>query len=272
MRRLVKVTSSFLLSGAVVVALSTVVLAGGQHPTLAGGPSLAPTIQQQTAGWSSAQLRAYEAKLAYVNSHWVTPRAPSGSGPQVVCCGGGGSVYTLSEINVQEGGNDSWCGPATIQDMYSVWGISVSQAQAAADMGTNSSGAYRGPMQTEANRYQGNNNYVWQDLGPGGSGTAGAADLWNYTTADVSANVAPAYNGETYSTYHGWPLAPYQGLDYKHYFPASGYNTANDTIAVNDSHCDATYWYGYYALWEFTDNFTTGWGGNGGFVPNQILW
>jgi len=269
---LFKITFGFMLAGAVAVGLSTAVFAGGLHPALASGPSLAPTIQQQMAGMSPAQRNAYEAKLANVQAHWVVPRASGASSPQVVCCGGRGTVYTLGEINVQEGGNDSWCGPATIQEMYSVWGISVPQAEAAAQMGTNSSGTYRGAMQTEANRYQGYNYYVWQDLGPGGSGTSGAAALWNYTTQDILANVAPAYNGETYSYYHGYPLAPYQGLDYKRYFPASGYNTANDTIAVNDSHFDGTYWYSYYALWEFTDNFTTGWGGNGGFVPNQILW
>src|SRR2546421_8738833 len=89
----------------------------------------------------------------------------------------------------QEGGNDSWCGPASISMMYSHWGITVTQAQAASDMGTDSNGTSRGPMQTEANRYQSHNPYVWQNVGPNGGGTvndSGPMDLYNYASDDIS--------------------------------------------------------------------------------------
>jgi len=163
------------------------------------------------------------------------------------------------------------------------WNINRSQQQVHDDLvaqsppGFDSTGTYRDGMKIELNNYdQGNNPYVWELLGPGGSGTAGEGDLWNYTKDDIGNwNTPTANNIETTSYYHPHPLWHYPTQDFKHYFPGYGYDQRYYNIAVDDPHFspsgsqDSYY---YINLWQAIDNFTTGWNGKGGFVPNQVLY
>jgi hypothetical protein len=173
---------------------------------------------------------------------------------------------------LQQESPDYMCGPATISEMYSHYSINVSQATAAADMGTNSGGTYRGPMQTESNAYQGYNPYIWTNVGPGGGGTdqqSGPSDLKYYTADDIGNwNAAVAYDIETFGS-HGYVLPKYNGVDWKHYFPGVAYTGSGSSIAVNDPHFPSQDWYSNLTLWYATDNFT---GPNNSFVPNQVLY
>src|SRR5438105_5504885 len=221
------ISAASLFIGAPIVAL-----AGGNPAQPTSDRQLAPTLSSQLATLTPAQLKIYKVKVASHSTPTATsPRianCPFTGGPTIAAAPGTASCSYGPRTSVwmnqqQEGNNNTWCGPATISMMYSHWSITVTQAQAASDMGTNADGTSRGPMQTEANRYQSHNPYVWQNVGPGGGGTvndSGPTDLYNYASDDISNwSAPPAYNVETYAYYHGYPLWHYQGVDWKHYFP-----------------------------------------------------
>ncbi|TMD16139.1 MAG: hypothetical protein E6J00_01295 [Chloroflexi bacterium] len=274
------ISAASLFIGAPIVAL-----AGGNPAQPTSDRQLAPTLSSQLATLTPAQLKIYKVKVASHSTPTATsPRianCPFTGGPTIAAAPGTASCSYGPRTSVwmnqqQEGNNNTWCGPATISMMYSHWSITVTQAQAASDMGTNADGTSRGPMQTEANRYQSHNPYVWQNVGPGGGGTvndSGPTDLYNYAADDIANWNAPVgYNVETYAYYHGHPLWHYPTQDYKHYFPGYAYDYNNNLGVQDDFYGGEQDWYYYKNLWMAVDDMTTKFGGYGGFIPNQILW
>lgn len=239
--------------------LPTAAAAGGDQSRWSADTRIAPTWSSQTHDWTPAQHSVYRAKFGQYQAiaHRTRPRDPI----VTLDMGPWGLQAEYPQWN---------CGPATISMMYSHYGINIPQSQAAADMGTNStSGTYRGAMQTEANKYQTRNGYVWQNVGPNGGGgitDSGPDDLYSLTATDIYGNWgAPAYNGRTWNpSAWGYPLWHYQSQDFYHYFPASAYDDGGSMIWVNDPWWPSTDGYDYHDIWKFTDNF---WG-----VPNQVLW
>lgn len=254
----------------------TVALAGGDpaHPgtELQQGPSLA----SQLASMTPSQVSAYHSKIAahakFVARRGACPIGPARNTP--ACSYGPRTSVWMNQQ--QEGGNDTWCGPATVSMIYSHWSLTVTQSQAASDMGTNGDGTSRGALLNELNHYQSYNPYVMQQVGPGGGGTvnqSGPTDLYNYAADDIANYSAPvAYNIETDSYYHRHPLWHYQTVDWKHYFAGYAYDYSNN-LGVQDPHYGgAQDWYYYTNLWMAIDNMTTGWDGYGGFLPNILYW
>lgn len=261
--------SAALIAAAAVLSLApTAAFAGGnpQHPA----SGIAPSFQEQTKSWTTHQWAMYNTK---------TSRARRTAGTRQVSsiAASVSSTPTSRTLNMgpwglQQESPDYMCGPATISEMYSHYSINIPQGTAAADMGTNSAGTIRGSMQTESNKYQGYNPYVWTNVGPNGGGTvnnSGPADLKYYTADDIGNwGAAVAYDIETYGS-HGYVLPKYNGVDWKHYFPGVAYTSLGSYIAVNDPHWPSQDWYSNTTLWYATDNFT---GPNGSFVPNQVLY
>jgi hypothetical protein len=258
-------------------ALSVTASAGGD-PTKPSTAARSLTIQEQMKGWTPAQVARYNQKMAGLTSLNRPKRAAAAAATITP------SIHYLNIVSQWEGAADVWCGPATISMMLGVWNINRSQQTVHDDLVaqrppgyTDADGTYREGMRLELNNYdQGMNPYVWQNLGPGGSGTAGQGDLWNYTKDDIGNwNTPTGNNIETTSTYHPHPLWHYPTEDFKHYFPAYGYDSRYLNITVDDPHFSPSGsqdTYSYIDIWKAIDNFTTKWNGSGGFVPNQVLY
>lgn len=231
-------------------------------------PLNAPTFQQQTAHWTSAQLAAYQAKLQLVSgSRKARPSGAMTASTPDYCFYGcfPNSHYSYMAV-VYEGSNDCACGPATATEMYSTYthyfsqpspGLSLSQVET--EMQNNgwyscSVGTYRYGLANEMNLHQSQNSYVWQAVNSG-------SDVYGYTEVDIAYNFPVGYDGETYGP-DGYPLDNYQGVDWKHYFPAYGYD-ASYNVYVADPHYAYDHSYSSNAVYLFIDNFP---------YTNQVLW
>jgi hypothetical protein len=105
------------------------------------------------------------------------------------------------------------------------------------------------------NLHQSNDSYIWGDISSG-------TDVWNDTAIDIGTSYFPVgYDGETFGS-HGYPLDNYQGVDWKHYFPAYGYDQYSN-VYVADPHFDYLHKYSAQAVYYFIDNFP---------YTDQVLW
>jgi hypothetical protein len=167
---------------------------------------------------------------------------------------------------IYEGSADCACGPATAAEMYSTYAYYFGQGSGQTlsavetEMQNNgwyscSVGTYRSGLQSEMNLHQSQNTYVWGSVGSG-------TDVYNDTAVDLGGyNFPVGYNGETYGA-DGYPLDNYQGVDWKHYFPAYGYDQYAN-VYVADPHFDYNHAYTATAVYYFIDNFPS---------PNVVLW
>jgi hypothetical protein len=165
-----------------------------------------------------------------------------------------------------EGSNDCACGPATAAEMYSTYAYYYGQGSGdtLGPMETEmqyygwyscSVGTYRYGLRNEMNLHQSQNNYVWATVGSG-------SDVYNYTAVDLGGyNFPLAYDGETFGS-HAYPLDNYQGVDWKHYFPAYGYDQYGN-VFVADPHFNYLHSYTATAVYLFIDNFPD---------TNVVLW
>jgi hypothetical protein len=269
MKRIV-VAISFLCSLSVALMPGTFMAASGQS----GGPYdplNAPTFQQQTSNWTAANFAFYNSKLAQVQDFHKAKA--TGGAKAYYCipqCVPNSHYATMSVIF--EGSADCACGPATATEMYSTFTHYYAQpstaftlSQVESQMGFNCSvGTYRSQLSNEMNRgTQTHNSYVWQSVASG-------SDVYDYTAVDlggvdpntgVTYNFPPGYDGETYGT-NGYPLDNHQGVDWKHYFPAYGYD-ASYNVYVADPHFAADHRYTSTAVWKFIQNFP---------FQAQVLW
>ena len=225
-------------------------------------PLNAPTFQQQSTNWTSAQFQAYNAKLQEVQD---LANGTASLGTQPNCIGCIPSSYYANMNVVYEGKADCMCGPATATEMFSTLTqyynsppypyLTLSQVEAQMKI-TCSIGTYRYQLQNEMNNgSQHVNTYVWGDV-------ANASAVHYDTSVDVGLGQYPVgYDGETYSSRNGYPLDNYQGVNWDHYFPAYGYSPGY--LYVADPHYAYDHHYTDEAVYLFIDNFP---------YANQVLW
>jgi hypothetical protein len=245
---------AYAMAAALVMSTGVAAATGPSSP---GGGNL-PSVQSQLAGMSPALQASYKAKLKLYDA-FVKANAQGGIQPNVCVPEGCVPNYYYEYMHtILEGGGDSWCGPATAEEMYSsynyYWGTPyINQTQAYNEIvaggywhnGTDAPGiAY------EMNKHQTLNGYVRQHI-------TGAADVWNYSAVDIGGYKFPvAYDGYT-DGYFVNPLYPnYVNVYWYHWFPAYGYNTG--TMSVADSHFNANYTYSSTAIYDFIYNLFGG--------------
>lgn len=173
-RPVVTLSASVLLSVAMVWAFSITGSAGG-YPTKPSTAAPTLTIQEQMTGWTPSQIDRYNQKIAGMKASLNRSKGAATIVPATP------NVHSLYIVSQWEGAADVWCGPATISMMLGHWHIDRSQQTIHDDLAqmhppgyTDADGTFREGMRIELNSYdQGYNPYVWQLLGPGGSGTAG---------------------------------------------------------------------------------------------------
>lgn len=262
-RRIVRRALTLLIGGLVMLAVFPAGALAGNGPTKPNDPLNAPTLQQQTANWTAAQHTAYSTKLRQALAF---SRALSAGGIQPYYCVPQcvpNSHYAQMTV-IWEGSDDCACGPATATEMYSTYTAYYAQpnpaftlSQVESQMGFSCSvGTYRYQLQNEMNRgSQTQNSYVWQAVSSG-------SDVYSYTAVDLGGyNFPVAYDGETYGP-DGYPLDNYQSVDWKHYFPAYGYD-ASYNVYVADPHFAYDHRYSSQAVYLFIDNFP---------YANQVMW
>jgi hypothetical protein len=257
MRKSIAAVALASLLGAVAMLIASPVGAMASGNAKPHDPLNAPTFQQQSKNWTAAQFQRYQDKLLRARSFG----GRSGVAPQYCCIPN--SFYATMTV-VYEGSADCMCGPATATEMFSTltayWNNPpypyLTLAQVESQMNISCSvGTYRTQLLNEMNGHQTFNNYVWQDV-------ASASDVHYYTGYDLGVWQTPVgYNGETYSWYHGHPLDNYATVDWRHYFPADGYQPGQ--LEVGDPHFDYNHWYTDEAVYEFIDNLP---------YTNQVLW
>lgn len=252
-RRMVAVVACVLVPSLV---LSMPVSAQDHAPS--PNPANVPlSLQSQLHAMTNSQLLAYEAKIQLLKAF----EQAQGSGVQPQYCVPQCVPNYRYEYmkDVLEGGSDTWCGPATAEEMYSSYNYYfagdpyVSQSTAEQDMASapspgpyfhSSTGTDLPGIAWEMNHRQSTNYYVMQHLG-------GAGDVYDYTAVDIGGYYYPvAYDGET-DGYYSHPLYPqYATVNWTHWFPAYGYD-ANYNVYVADVHFDANYAYTDTAIYHF---------------------
>jgi hypothetical protein len=236
-------------------AMPASALAAGRSKS--NDPLNAPTFQQQSRNWTSAQWQTYNTKLQKIRL-----RANCPTSAYLPACGPPSSLYLAMGIT-WEGSADCACGPATATEMFNTLTqyfnsppypyLTLSQVEA--QMGFScSAGTYRYQLLNEMNNgKQTVNTYVWQAVNS-------ASDVHYYTQNDVGYDIPIGYDGETYGP-DGYPLDNYQKVNWKHYFPAYGYSPGWDYVA--DPHFAYDHGYTDRAIYLFIDNFP---------YTNQVLW
>jgi len=264
------------IAGALALSLSGsagVLASGGNDGGNPSGPQPNPTIAEQTANFTSAQLALYSSKLAAV--HAFAQAKASGASPDI-CVPTCVPNYHYSYMTViWEGSADCACGPATAAETFSTFThyygtTSRSLSQTESDMQVCHTGCGKGPawytcavgtyrwgLTDELNVWQGNNGYVMQNIYSG-------TDVYNYTAVDVGGyNFPVTYDGETWGPTYGYPLDNYQGVNWGHYFPAYGYDQSG-YVYVADPHYAYDHKYTGTAVYEFIANFTA--------LSPQVVW
>lgn len=247
------------LASVLVMATGVVASAGPAAPS---DPNL-PSVQSQLAVMTLALQAQYLSKMRLYDAV-AKANLQGGIQPDICLPEGCVPAYYYEYMHtIQEGGDDSWCGPATAEEMYSsynhYWGTQyIYQSQAYNEIvagGYWHNGTDKGGIAYEMNLHQGKNGYVMQWV-------SGATDLWNYTAVDIGGYKYPAaYDGET-DGYYVNPLYPqYVNVYWRHWFPAYGYNTG--TLTVADPHFDNNYTYSSTSIYDFIYDL---WGGNNAFV------
>lgn len=225
---------------------------GAAAPT---NPNIPPSIQAQMAEMTPSQLAFFNAKMTAYQS-MVASR--SGTSTQAAALSLPVSRYEYM-ATVLEGGNDSWCGPATAQEMYSTFHYYwpsvpyIQQQQAYNEIvaaGYWHNGTDLGGVKYEMNHHQSQNPYVLGHV-------AGPADVHDLTQLDIGGYYFPvAYDGLT-NGYYANPLYPqYVNVSWYHWFPAYGYNATYMYVA--DPHFNAKYSYTSTAIYDFIYDFLGG--------------